>query len=94
MLSGSLAQLTQCCLNTFINMTKTLTSSQMGKKGALTTNTKYPKETRAKWSARAGQALKDKYGEDYFKKMALKREEDKKLPKPTKKTLKSMFGIE
>jgi hypothetical protein len=74
-------------------MTKPLTASDMGKKGAATTNTKYTKETRAKWNAKAGQALKDKYGEDYFKKMALKREEAKKLPKPTKKTLKEMLGI-
>lgn len=75
---------------------KPLTQQDFARMGAQATNTKYPKEVRSAWGKKGAQALKDKYGEDYFKKMAQKREENKKKKEEEGKPkgfLKGLLGI-
>lgn len=69
---------------------KELTQKEFATLGAKATNSKYPKEVRSVWAKKGAEALKEKYGDDYFKKMAQKREAAKK---PKRNPLKALLGL-
>lgn len=52
--------------------TKPLTQQEFARLGAQATNAKYSKEKRSEWAKRGPIALKEKYGQDYFKKLGEK----------------------
>lgn len=77
--------------------TKPLNHKEIARLGAITTNSRYDKATRSQWAKKGPQAIKAKYGDDYFKKMALQREKkrrekeeaEKNRPKPLSELLAS-----
>ncbi|MBI4009142.1 hypothetical protein HY357_02825 [Candidatus Roizmanbacteria bacterium] len=73
-------------------MSKTLTQKEFARMGAETTNAKYPADKRRQWAKKGPQALKDKYGNDYFIKRAEKMREVKKQKREQKLQIEANLG--